>query len=62
VKRLKGRTGSVRAVAFSPDSKLVVSASHYRTVMLWGAATGAVMKRLKGHSVGCHNGGGSKEA
>src|SRR5437016_5552039 len=47
---LEGHLGSVRCVAFSPDSKLVASSSNDRTVRLWNAATGAPHgEPLKGH-------------
>ncbi|PMD49976.1 WD40 repeat-like protein [Hyaloscypha bicolor E] len=47
---LEGHSSSVIAVAFSPDGKLLASASQDKTVKLWDAGTGAQLQTLKGHS------------
>jgi len=47
---LAGHTGSVRAVAFSPDGKRVLTGSDDTTARLWDAATGAAVATLAGHT------------
>jgi transglutaminase-like putative cysteine protease len=54
-KVLKGHIGSVHAVAFSPDGRLVASASADRTVCVWRVADGSLVQELKGHGDEVHS-------
>ncbi|KAJ3036798.1 hypothetical protein HDU99_010465, partial [Rhizoclosmatium hyalinum] len=47
---LVGHSELVCSVAYSPDSKSVVSGSHDNTVKLWSVETGECVKTLEGHS------------
>ena len=47
---LAGHTGTVFSAAFSPDGKMVVTASNDNTARLWRASTGTLLHTLVGHT------------
>jgi len=49
---LTGHAGWVRGVAFSPDGRLLATASTDMTARLWDPATGECVRTLTGHAAG----------
>jgi len=47
---MRGHTGSVRSAVWSPDGKLVLTASYDHTARIWEALTGRCVAELHGHT------------
>ncbi len=47
---LRGHTGYVHSAAFSPDGKLIVTASRDGTARVWDASTGQSLRELRRHT------------
>ncbi len=54
---LKGHTGEVTSVAFSPDGTRIVTGSEDQTAKVWDARTGTPLLELKGHTGQVHERG-----
>src|SRR5262249_18320852 len=52
IRHLDGHTDQVMSVAFSPDSRRVLSGSLDRTVRLWDRESGSELARFEGHQDG----------
>ncbi|MCI0611511.1 hypothetical protein L0244_00835, partial [bacterium] len=46
---LRGHTGTIGRIAWSPDGRMLASPSWDKTIRLWEVGTGKLLRALKGH-------------
>ena len=49
LRSFQGHNGVIMAVSFSPDGKIIASASFDKTIKLWQVSTGKLITTLEGH-------------
>src|SRR5437879_5803776 len=49
VRTLRGHTGWIGRIAWSPDGRMLASPSGDKTIRLWNAETGVCLHTLRGH-------------
>src|SRR5688572_14345778 len=52
IRTLRGHTGFIGRIAWSPDGRMVASPSSDDTIRLWDVETGACIHTMKGHKSG----------
>ena len=55
VRQLVGHTDVIFTARFSPDGKMIVTASQDKTARLWDVSTGQELRRFIGHTAGLEN-------
>lgn len=55
VRTLRGHTGYIGRIAWSPDGRLLASPSEDKTIRLWDSRTGKCLRTLVGHKKGVIN-------
>lgn len=50
LRTLRGHTGAIGRIAWSPDGRMLASPSRDRSIRLWDTETGAWLRTLEGHS------------
>lgn len=55
VRTLRGHTGWIGRIAWSPDGQVLASPSYDRTIRLWDVKTGECLRTLEGHTSGVYS-------